>query len=304
MDVNAGDLNYFQRWMLAIRPKTLTAAVAPVVAAWGVSIQLGSFRFGPALAALFGSLMVQIGANLGNDGADFYRGADTEARTGPTRVTQNGLLTPRQVWGGVMTVFGLAGLAGAYLAWVAGWQVLVLGAACVLAAVAYTAGPYPLAYIGLGDLFVLLFFGFVAVCGTVFVVAGTVPQSAWWVAAAVGALTVNILVVNNVRDIETDRQAGRKNIPVVFGRKAALWEYGLMLALAYTMPAMLRWLGLADAGALLAWISVPQGLKLLGVLRSGLEGPPLNRILAQTAQHLLVFSLLLGLGLALSELLH
>jgi 1,4-dihydroxy-2-naphthoate octaprenyltransferase len=303
MTTDAPDLGYFQRWMLAIRPKTLPAAIAPVAAGLGVAAALERFNWGAALAALFISLMIQIGANLVNDVADFYRGADTEARTGPTRVTHSGLLSAHQVWGGVFTVFGLAALVGVYLSWVAGWQVLVLGAACILAAAAYTVGPYPLAYLGLGDLFVMLFFGFAGVCGTVYVVAGRLAPSAWWVGAAVGALTVNILVVNNIRDIETDRQAGRKNIPVLWGRRAAVWEYGLMLALAYAVPLALYVRGLASLWVLLSWLALPRGLKLLGVLRSGLEGPPLNRILAQTAQQLLVFSLLLDLGLALGWML-
>lgn len=285
--------------MLAIRPKTLPAAAAPVVAGWGVAASQPRFNWGAALAALFGALMIQIGANLVNDVVDFYKGADTEARTGPTRVTHTGLLTAKQVWAGVFTVFGLASLAGLYLAWSSHWLVLVLGAACILAAAAYTAGPYPLAYIGLGDLFVMLFFGFAAVCGTVYVVSEALPESAWWVAAAVGALTVNILVVNNIRDIETDRQAGRKNIPVVWGRGAAVWEYALMQALAYIVPLLLVWRGLAGPWALLPLLVVPQGWRLLSVLRSGLAGPPLNKTLAQTARHLLWYSMLLGLGLGL-----
>lgn len=300
MSTNNQALSPFQRWMLAIRPKTLPAAAAPVVAGWGVAASQPRFNWGAALAALFAAVMIQIGANLVNDVVDFYKGADTEARTGPTRVTHTGLLTANQVWTGVYIVFGLASLAGLYAAWSSSWLVLVLGAACILAAAAYTAGPYPLAYyLGLADLFVMLFFGFAAVCGTVYVVSEALPESAWWTAAAVGALTVNILVVNNIRDIETDRQAGRHNIPVVLGRGAAVWEYALMLVLAYAMPIVLVVRNLAGPWVLLPLLVVPQGWKLLNVLRSGLEGPPLNKTLAQTARHLLLYSMLLGLGLAL-----
>lgn len=288
-----------QRWLLAIRPKTLPAAAAGVVAGCGVAATLDQFRWGAALAALLGALLIQVGANLVNDVADFYRGADTEARLGPTRVTHTGLLSVSQVWAGVGLVFGLAALAGVYLTWLAGWPVIIIGLASILAAVAYTTGPYPLAYIGLGDLFVMLFFGFVAVCGTVFVVAGQVPHSAWWVALAVGALTVNILVVNNIRDMETDRQAGRSNIPLRFGRKAAEWEFGLMLALAFLVPPLLVIGELASGWVLLVILSLPLGLKLWNTLLSGVEGPPLNDTLAQTAQMLLLYCTLLAAGLLL-----
>lgn len=292
-------LTPFQIWMLAIRPKTLPAAAAPVLLGWALAYAAGKFALLAALAALFGALMIQIGTNLVNDVVDFYKGADTEARLGPTRVTHTGLLTARQVWGGVAVSFGLAALAGVYLTVAAGWPVIVIGLASLLAGAAYTAGPFPLAYNGLGDLFVMIFFGFAAVCGTVYVTAGFVPESAWWAALAAGALTVNILVVNNIRDIETDRQADRRNIPVVFGRRAAEIEYALMLALAYIVPLVLWGRGLASAWVLLAFLSLPQGGKLMKMLLDGLEGPPLNRTLGQTAQLLLRYCVLLAVGLVL-----
>jgi len=286
-----------QRWILAIRPKTLTAAIAPVVLGWGVASTTGRFHWGAALAALLTSIMIQIGTNLVNDVVDFSKGADTEARTGPVRVTQTGLLTPRQVWGGVALSFGLAVLAGLYLTWIAGWPVLVLGAVSIISGIAYTAGPYPLAYHGLGDLFVLLFFGFAAVAGTVFVVAQQLPPQTWLAATAAGALTVNILIVNNIRDIETDRLAGRKNLPIVFGRKAAEWEFALMLALAFAIPFILICKQLSSAWVLLTLLTFPQALKIWGSLRSGKSGQALNPTLGQTAQLLLWFCLLFTLGL-------
>jgi 1,4-dihydroxy-2-naphthoate octaprenyltransferase len=290
-------LSFYQRWMLAIRPKTLTAAVAPVVLGWGIAATTGQFHWGAAVAALFTSVMIQIGTNLVNDVVDFSRGADTEARTGPVRVTQTGLLTPRQVWAGVIFTFGMAILAGLYLTWLAGWPVLVIGALSLLSGIAYTAGPFPLAYNGLGDLFVFLFFGFAAVGGTVFVVSGTLPFQTWFAATAAGVLTVNILVVNNIRDIETDRLAGRKNIPVVFGRKTAEWEFALMLVAAYAIPLILVCKQLNSAWVMLTLLSLPQGLKIWGILRSGKSGKALNPILGQTAQLLLRFCLLFTLGL-------
>lgn len=295
-------ISFPQRWILAIRPKTLPAAAAPVILGWSIAYTTGSFHFMPAIAALVSAIMIQIGTNLVNDVVDFAKGADTEERTGPTRVTQTGLLTSRQVWGGVWVIFGIAALAGAYLAWVSGWIVILIGLFSILAGIAYTAGPFPLAYIGLGDLFVMIFFGFVAVCGTVFVTSGAVPTLAWFGAAAAGALTVNILVVNNIRDIDTDRAAGRKNIAIVFGRKFAAWEYAAMLVLAYAVPPVLVCKGLAVPWVLLALLSLPRGIKLWSVLRGDLAGLALNPILGKTAQLLLLYCLLLAAGLVAGHL--
>jgi 1,4-dihydroxy-2-naphthoate octaprenyltransferase len=297
MAQNPESISLTQKWLLAIRPKTLPAAVAPVVLGWGIATTTGSFRWGAGLAALFGSVMIQIGTNLVNDVVDFSKGADTKERTGPTRVTQTGLLTSRQVWTGVLATFGLAGLAGLYLTLRSGWPVAVLGVAAVLAGTAYTAGPFPLAYIGLGDLFVFIFFGLGAVCGTVFVTSGSLPESAWWAGAAAGALIVNILVVNNIRDIDTDRAAGRKNIPVMFGRGTAEWEFAMMLVLAFAVPPILICKGFASPWVMLSYLSLPQGARLWSALRSGLKGPPLNPILGQTAQMALRYCVLFAAGL-------
>jgi 1,4-dihydroxy-2-naphthoate octaprenyltransferase len=294
---NPESISLTQKWLLAIRPKTLPAAVAPVVLGWGIAATTGTFRWGAGLAAMFGSVMIQIGTNLVNDVVDFSKGADTKERTGPTRVTQTGLLTSRHVWTGVLVTFGLAGLAGLYLTLTAGWPVAALGLAAILAGIAYTAGPFPLAYIGLGDLFVFIFFGLGAVCGTVFVTSGSLPEGAWWASSAAGALIVNILVVNNIRDIDTDRAAGRRNIPVVFGRRAAEWEFAVMLVLAFAVPPILICKGFASPWALLSYLSFPQGVRLWSTLQSGLKGPLLNPLLGQTAQMALRYCFLLAVGL-------
>ncbi len=302
MTENSPTPNLTQRWFLAIRPKTLPAAVAPVLLGWSIAAQTGVFRIGAALAALAVAVLIQIATNLVNDVVDFGRGADTEQRSGPIRVTETGLLTQKQVWAGVWVTFGLAALCGIYLTWLEGWVVLVLGAASIIAGIAYTAGPFPLAYNGLGDLFVMLFFGYVCVVGTVLVVSGSVPPTAWYGATAAGALTVNILVINNIRDIDSDRQAGRKNLPIVFGRKAAEWEYGLMLALAYATPLALWVTGMAGPWTMLSWVSLPQAVKLWGVLRNGESGAALNPLLGKTAQVLLRYCVLLGAGILLSTM--
>jgi 1,4-dihydroxy-2-naphthoate octaprenyltransferase len=295
--MNNETINPIQRWWLAIRPKTLTAAISPVIVGWGISAAGQNFHWGGALAALFGAILIQIGTNLVNDVVDFAKGTDNEERLGPTRVTQAGLLSIKQVWGGVVVSFGLAILAGVYLITLAGWPIVIIGVSSILAGILYTAGPYPLAYIGLGDLFVMIFFGFVAVCGTVLVVAGEILPLAWWLAAPVGALSVNILVVNNIRDLDTDRTAGRKNIPVLFGRQAAETEYILMNLLAYGIPLYLMLNTTVTPFALLIFISLPSATKLTRKLRSGLSGAPLNLVLGQTAQLLFHYCLLLSIGL-------
>lgn len=234
--------------MLASRPKTLPAAISPVLVGWGIAIGIEGFQLLPALAALLCAVLIQIGTNLVNDVVDYQKGADTSERLGPVRVTHTGLLTPRQVWRGVFITFGLAALVGLYLVFDAGWPVLVIGGASILAGFLYTVGPYSLTNIGLGDLFVMLFFGFVAVCGTVFVVAGSGPLSAWLSALGVGALVTNILVVNNTRDMETDRQTGRKNIPVLFGRKGGKIEFGCCFCWPTWSPPPSRFLRVDRSG--------------------------------------------------------
>ncbi|HEX6276792.1 MAG TPA: 1,4-dihydroxy-2-naphthoate polyprenyltransferase, partial [Polyangiaceae bacterium] len=226
-------------WVMATRPPTLLAAVVPVAVGTAVAAAEGSARTGPALAALVGALLLQIGANFANDVFDFEKGADTAERLGPVRAVQAGLLSPRSVRRGMFVVFALALLVGAYLTSVAGPAVVVIGLASIAAAVLYTGGPYPLGYHGLGELFVLLFFGFVAVAGTAFVQLGNVPGLAWWAAVPVGALATAILVVNNLRDIATDAPAGKRTLAVRFGERGAVLEYVLCVAAAYAVPALL-----------------------------------------------------------------
>ena len=196
------------RWLLAARPATLPAAVVPVAVGTACAAALGGARIGPALAALFGALCLQIAANFANDVFDYEKGADTDDRMGPLRAVQAGLIAPQAMRRGLLVAVLAATASGIYLTAHAGAAVVAIGICSIIAAVAYTGGPYPLGYHGLGDLFVLVFFGFVAVCGTVFVQLGSVPGLAWLCAVPVGALATAILVVNNVRDIATDRRAG------------------------------------------------------------------------------------------------
>lgn len=289
-------MNRLTPYLLAARPRTLPAAAAPVVVGSAVAFDLGGFAAGPALAALCGALLLQVGTNFVNDVADFERGTDTAARVGPLRVTQAGLLPPRAVRAGAALAFAAATVCGVYLAWTAGWPVIAIGLCSIAAGIAYTAGPSPLAYNGLGDLFVLAFFGFVAVCGTVFVQVGRVPPLAWGAALPVGALATAILVVNNVRDAATDRIAGRRTLPVVFGRTAGIAEYVLLLATAQVAPFALVAAGLAPVSTLAPVLTLPLAVRRVRELCT-LEGAALNRTLAGTAQLLLLYALLFAAGL-------
>jgi 1,4-dihydroxy-2-naphthoate octaprenyltransferase len=287
--------------VLAARPKTLPAALAPVLVGTAVAYGVGGFRAGPALAAALGALLLQVGSNLANDVYDFERGADREGRTGPLRVTQAGLLSPGQVRAGMAVVFGAAILVGLYLTAVAGWPVIVIGLSAIAAAIAYTGGPYPLGYNGLGELFVLLFFGFAAVCGTAFVQAGYVPTQAWPAGFAAGCLTTAILVVNNVRDIEQDRISGKRTLPVRFGREWGVAEFIGLVAVSFLLPSLLVAAGRAPRTLLLVLVAAPLAVPLVRSLREE-RGPALNRTLAGTARLLLVWSVLYSAGLVLGGL--
>jgi 1,4-dihydroxy-2-naphthoate octaprenyltransferase len=285
-------------WVLAIRPKTLPAALAPVLVGGAVAVEAEGFRAGPAVAAALGALLLQIGSNLANDVYDFERGADREDRLGPLRVTQAGLLTPVQVRAGMAVTFGLALLVGTYLVSVGGWPVVAIGLASIAAAVAYTAGPFPLGYNGLGDLFVMLFFGFVAVGGTVWVQMRAIPATTWPSALAVGALVTAILVVNNVRDVDQDRASGKRTLPVRFGREWGVREYAALLVVAYLVPAGMVLAGLAGPAVLVVLVTLPLASRLSRSLSRD-RGIVLNRTLAGTARLALLWSVLFAAGLVL-----
>jgi len=283
-------------WLLAVRPATLTAALVPVLVGTAVAHASGGARPGPALAALFGALMLQITSNFANDVFDHEKGADTHERLGPPRAVQSGLLTPAEVRAGLVVTVALAAAAGAYLTAVAGWPVVAIGVASAISAIAYTGGPYPLGYHGLGDVFVMIFFGFVAVCGTVFVQTGAVPPLAWLAAVPVGAIATNVLVVNNVRDRETDVKAAKRTLAVRFGRRAGVIEYAALFALAYATPvAVVVWQQRAPI-VLLPLATAPLAHRLVRTLATT-EGAALNACLVGTAKLLLFYGVLFAAGL-------
>jgi len=294
-------LSPWQIWLLACRPKTLPAAAAPVVVGSAVAFAAGSWRPGPALACLAGALLLQIGANLANDYADFIAGADSHDRLGPLRVTQAGLLRPHQVLAATWAVFAAATVVGAWLVALAGWPIVVVGLAAIASAWAYTAGPYPLGYHGLGEPFVFVFFGLVAVAGTGFVQIGTMTTAAVVAALPMGLLATAILVVNNLRDIEADRVAGKRTLAARFGPRFARTEYLVLVVGAFAVPPLAVAAGVGSWWLLLSWMSAPLAVTVCRVVLHE-EGRPLNRALAMTGLLELTFALLYAAGLVIPRI--
>lgn len=285
-------------WVLAARPRTLPAAVAPVVVGMALAIAHGVFAWGPVLAAALGACFIQIGTNFANDYFDFKSGADTAERLGPTRVTQAGLVTPAQIKVATAIAFGLAMLCGLYLTWVGGWPIVAIGLLSILSGIAYTGGPFPLGYNGLGDLFVFIFFGLVAVGGTYYVQALSYHPMALAVAIPVGLLATAIIVVNNLRDADTDVVAGKRTLAVIFGKGFAKAEYLALLAVSYLVPVVLIALGKLSWWGLLTLLSLPLAVSLIRQVHT-VTGPALNPVLGRTGQLLMVYALLFSLGLVL-----
>jgi 1,4-dihydroxy-2-naphthoate octaprenyltransferase len=284
----------------AARPRTLPAAIAPVLVGTSLAIRDGTFHPIAFIAALLGAILIQIGTNLSNDYSDARRGADSDERIGPVRVTAGGLVPPRQVLIATYLTFGAAVLCGAYLIAVAGWALLAVGAASILAGVLYTGGPRPYGYEGLGEVFVFLFFGLVAVTGSYFVQRRSLPWQAFVLAVPVGLLIAAILVVNNTRDIDTDRRAGKRTLAVRLGRERTRVLFGAMIAVAF-LTSWVPWF----AGALSPWLFVtaaaaPLAVGVVQTVRTHADGPSLNEALARTAQLALVFCLLLCAGVLAS----
>jgi 1,4-dihydroxy-2-naphthoate octaprenyltransferase len=293
------EISPFRAWMMAIRPKTLPAAVSPVLVGIALAVADDAFSLWPALSALAGALLIQIGTNLANDYFDYVKGTDIAGRKGPTRVAQSGLISLRDLRIGIGLTFALAALVGLYLVFVGGWPILAVGVASLISALAYTGGPFPIGYHGLGDLFVFLFFGLAAVCGTYYVQALTLTSKVVAAAVPVGVLTVAILVVNNLRDIETDAQTGKRTLAVILGSQAMRLEYVLLLVAAYATPLLFWVAQWSSAWVLLPWLTLPLAVRLVRTIRGTTEGAALNKALAGTANLDLVFSLLFALGVVL-----
>jgi 1,4-dihydroxy-2-naphthoate octaprenyltransferase len=301
-------------WILAARPHTLPAAIAGVLVGLGAGLAVGApFRIDTALGCLLVALLLQVVANFANDLSDFRRGADTPDRQGPLRVTAAGLVTERRLEVAIAITILAAGLVGLYLVWAGGVVLLVLGVLAVLAALAYTGGPFPYGYRALGEVFVFVFFGLVAVAGTAYLQALRFEGLFLVAAIPPGALITAILVVNNLRDIPTDAAAGKRTLAVVLGPRRTQAEYGALLGVAYMVPMLLvlAWIaGWTPAGrpapllpaVLLPMLTLPMSSPLLARVRGFAEPRELNPVLKGTARLSLAFSLLFALGLALGGL--
>jgi 1,4-dihydroxy-2-naphthoate octaprenyltransferase len=287
-------------WLMAARPRTLPAAIAPVLVGTALAMTVVDLRVGGFVAALLGAILIQVGTNLSNDYSDARRGADTEDRLGPVRVTAGGLVPPKRVLVATYVTFALAVLCGVYLVYLAGPILLAIGAASILAGVLYTGGPRPYGYEGLGEVFVFLFFGLVAVAGSYYVQTEEVSWEAFALAVPVGLLAAAILVVNNVRDLETDRRAGKRTLAVRLGRPRTRTVFGLMVYGAF-LTAPIPWI----AGSLSPWlllplVLIPPAVELVRLVRTHSDGPTLNDALARTGLLQLGFCILLSIGLLLS----
>jgi 1,4-dihydroxy-2-naphthoate octaprenyltransferase len=290
-------------WLMAARPRTLPAAVAPVLVGTAAAVQwLGHLpRWGAFFAALVGSIFIQIGTNLANDYSDAKRGADTADRLGPVRVTSAGLVTPRRVLTATWIAFAVAVACGIYLAAVAGIVIIIIGALSIAAGVLYTGGPRPYGYAGLGEVFVFLFFGLVAVNGSYYVQLEELDVLPLGLSISIGFLATAIIVVNNVRDVETDRRAGKNTLAVRIGRDGAVNLYRLLVLGAFLVLPIALWAGEASALPLIGLLALPLALKPMRIVATRTDGPALNGALAATGALLGVFSLLVTAGLLVSS---
>ncbi|MFB6211953.1 MAG: 1,4-dihydroxy-2-naphthoate polyprenyltransferase [Halobacteriales archaeon] len=298
-------------WLMAARPHTLPAAASPVIVGTGLAVHDGVFAPLPAAVALLGAALIQIGTNFANDYYDAIKGADTDEREGFTRVTQSGLLAATTVRRAMYATFGLAILSGVYLVVIGGVPILVIGLASVASGILYTGGPYPFGYYGLGDLFVFVFFGLVAVTGTYYVQAvaavtgipmtpppGTVPPMAVIASLPMAGLITDILVVNNIRDLETDRKAGKRTLAVLIGYTASRGEYVGLMLVAYAVPIWF-WLQPTFGPAVLApLVTLPYAAIVTQTVLTNRSGEALNPALSQTGKLTAAFAVLFGIGLA------
>ena len=307
------ELSRRQAWVAAARPQTLPAAAAPVIVGVGLAVHDGVAAVAPAVAAFVGAALIQIGTNFANDYYDAIQGADTDDREGFTRVTQAGLIEPRQVKAAMYLTFAAAVVVGSYLVYVGGVPILVIGLLSVISGIAYTGGPYPLGYHGLGDLFVFVFFGVIAVTGTYYVQAaavladpltttipaGTITLEAVVASLPIAAISTNILVVNNIRDKAEDETTGKRTLAVRFGYGFSRAEYIGLLAVAYLVPV---WLWLATAFSmtvLLPLVTLPVAIRVAETIRTETSGAALNPALETTGKLLAGYALLFGVGLAI-----
>ena len=307
------EMSRAKAWLIASRPQTLPAAAAPVIVGVGLAYDAGLFSLWPALAALVGAALIQIGTNFANDYYDAIKGVDSEDRQGFTRVTHEGLIPPAQVKRAMLLTFAAALLVGTYLVYVGGLPILVIGLASLVSGYAYAGGPFPLGSHGLGDLFVFVFFGVIAVVGTFYVQAadilaaplattipeGTITTTAVLASLPIAGISTNILVVNNVRDLETDREAGKRSLAVILGYRWSRVEFVGLLALAYAVPAYFFASGAFGPAILLPLATLPYAWLITHTILTRTDGEALNPALEQTGKLLAGFAVLFALGMVI-----
>ena len=285
------------RWVLAARPPTLLAAIAPVVVGSASAWRDGVWAAVAMAVILVSALAIQVGVNFANDLADADKGADTDARIGPLRTVSSGLVSPSEMKLAIGVAFGIAALGGIYLIWIAGWVIFVIGVVSIIAALGYTNGPIPYGYYGLGEFFVFIFFGLVATAGTRYVYDTSIPSEAWVGGVIMGLLAMAILEANNIRDIDTDAEAKKKTIAVIVGRRRARMMFAATLAV---VPIIIIWsvlLGLLPAMCMITLLVAPLGIPLIQTVYRETAGPALISVLKGTAQLQMLTALLLSLGI-------
>lgn len=290
----------FKIWVNASRPKTLAAAFTPVLLGASLAWHDGEFVPLNSFVALLCAFLIQIGTNFANDYFDFVKGADTDERIGFERATAAGLVSPKTMLNATILTMALAFIFGLYLVWVGGWQILILGLLSLLFGILYTGGPYPLGYNGLGDIFVFIFFGIVAVMGTYYVNALEWSVASFWGSLAIGALCTNILVINNLRDVEQDAKVGKRTLGVLFGDTTLKWEYTIMLVLAFSIPPHFYFQLNYPVWVWLPFLSLPLAIIHATKVWKETHKPNLNKVLEQTAQFMAIFALLFSIGIIIS----
>ena len=281
-----------KNWILAVRLKTLPAAISSVILGSALAFHDKTFSIIICIITLLAAVLIQVGTNFANDVFDFYKGADREDRLGPVRVTQAGLIQPQSMIRAMWYTFSMAIFAGVYLAWVGGWPIVVIGLASILAGIAYTGGPYPLGYHGWGDIFVFIFFGIIAVPGTYYLQTQTVTDVSIYLGIITGMLSTAILVVNNLRDVDADKLSGKKTLAVRFGKKFSKIQYSILVSTPFYLPICLWWTMDMDLSLLISLFLIHQNIQIFSK-----KGSELNFTLARTARFLFLFILLLSIGL-------
>jgi len=291
-------ISKFQSWILASRPRTLPAALVPVMVGSALAIYQGIFFPAYSIIALLCSILIQIGTNFTNDLYDHLKGSDTKERKGPLRVLASGLISVKEMKWGIFLVFFTAFLLGLYLVYSVGLVILWIGILSIIAGLAYTAGPFPLAYNGLGDLFVFIFFGIVGTVGTYYLHAQQFTTLAFLISLPVGALITNILIVNNYRDIEEDKTASKNTLAVLLGREFSRYEYVFFILISFFIPFLLHFKYDFNIWIFLPYITLPIAITLVKMIYA-LTGTQLNKTLELSAKFSAIYGLLLSIGIVL-----